>query len=294
MKKKPRIKKHSSRRGGNAPEGKSAAAAGESAPSATGRSSSAAKKSSSSAAGESAPPAAGEFPPSACLTVVATPIGNLSDFSPRGREALKSADVLAAEDTRRARRLLAGCGLATPPVLFSYRAENETAAARRVTAHLAAGRRVALISDAGMPLVSDPGAAAVAEAARRGVRVEVLPGPSAVTAAVALSGFGGKGFVFLGFLPLRAARIRRTFAGAAEFSGPLVMFENPRRLARSLRLGAEVLGERRGVICFEMSKRFEREWRGVLGALAERAEGCEGDLPGEAMLAIAGAADSEE
>ncbi|MGR4000304.1 MAG: rRNA small subunit methyltransferase 1 [Alphaproteobacteria bacterium] len=252
------------------------------------RGSSPARKASRKASGKASGGALGK------LTVLATPIGNLGDLSFRGVEALGEAEVLAAEDTRRVRQLLAGHGLRTPATLFSYRAENEFRAARRILSHLEAGRGVVLVSDAGMPLVSDPGREAVALAVSCGIEVEVLPGASAVTMAVAVAGFGGKGFVFLGFAAHRGSRVRRAFGGVLEFDGPVVIFEHPRRLARTLRLGAEVFGARRGVVCFEMSKRFERHWRGDLLELAERVEGgSDESLRGEATLVIAGCGEGE-
>ena len=232
------------------------------------------------------------LPEGACLSLVGTPLGNLADLSERAAETLAAADAIAAEDTRVIRRLLSLKGLEARGAIFSCRAENEAAAAARILCLLAEGRRVALVSDAGMPLVSDPGALAVRETAERGGRVEVVPGPSAPSAALAAAGFGGKGYIFLGFASKRAGRVRRALEEAAAFPGPLVLFENPHRAVRTLGLAAEALGPREAAACFELTKRFERVRRGRLPELAASLaaeEEAAGALRGEVTLVIAGA-----
>jgi 16S rRNA (cytidine1402-2'-O)-methyltransferase len=176
------------------------------------------------------------------LLVVGTPIGNLGDLSPRAADALRAADLVVAEDTRLAARLLRFIGARRPTVSFT-----EHNAAQRLPAllgHLAAGETLALTTDAGMPAVSDPGAELVAAARAAGHAVEVVPGPSAVTAALAAAGVAGSGFVFGGFLPARPVSARRAalerLAGAAGGLGlPLILFEAPHRVSRLLaELGA--------------------------------------------------------
>ena len=215
----------------------------------------------------------------AVLWLIGTPIGNLGDLTMRAREALRSADALAAEDTRRIRKLLSAEAIATPRQCFSYRAENEARASQRILGLLSTGQKVALVSDAGMPAISDPGAVAVREALAAGFRVEVIPGVSAVTTAVALSGFGGKGFVFTGFAPHRKARIARMLAPYQDFAGAIVVFESPRRLGRMLAVAAETLGgNRSALVAFEMTKLHERVWRGTLDELAVRAVAARANL----------------
>ncbi len=215
----------------------------------------------------------------AVLWLIGTPIGNLGDLTLRAREALRSADALAAEDTRRIRKLLSAEAIATPRQCFSYRAENEARASQRILGLLSTGQKVALVSDAGMPAISDPGAVAVREALAAGFRVEVIPGVSAVTTAVALSGFGGKGFVFTGFAPHRKARIARMLAPYQDFAGAIVVFESPRRLGRMLAVAAETLGgNRSALVAFEMTKLHERVWRGTLDELAVRAVAAQANL----------------
>ncbi|MEQ9336978.1 MAG: 16S rRNA (cytidine(1402)-2'-O)-methyltransferase, partial [Miltoncostaeaceae bacterium] len=167
------------------------------------------------------------------LSVVGTPIGNLDDLSPRAAAALRAAGVVACEDTRRTATLLRHAG-ATAPMLALH-AHNEAARTEELVRRMAEGEHVALVSDAGMPGVSDPGTRLVAAAAAAGIPVTVIPGPSAVTAAVALSGLGeGAGFVFLGFLPRRPAERASLAAELAALDRPAVAFESPHRLADSL------------------------------------------------------------
>ena len=171
------------------------------------------------------------------LVVVGTPIGNLGDLSPRAAESLRTADLVVAEDTRVAAKLLRFIGARRPTLSFSE--HNATERLPGLLARLAAGDTLALTTDAGMPAVSDPGAELVAAARAAGHTVEVVPGPSAVTAAMALAGVSGGGFLFGGFLPSRPVSVRRAalerLAGAAGGLGlPLVLFEAPHRVARLL------------------------------------------------------------
>ena len=203
------------------------------------------------------------------LLVVGTPIGNLGDLTPRAAEALRTADLVVAEDTRLAQRLLAHVGARRPTSAF-----NEHNAAERLPAllaRLAAGEMLALTTDAGMPGVSDPGAQLVAAARAAGASVEVLPGPSAVTAAMAASGVEAAGFLFGGFLPARpastrAATLERLLAAAATSGLPLVVFEAPHRIGALLADLARRVPTARVAACREMTKLHEEV---VLGSPAE-------------------------
>jgi 16S rRNA (cytidine1402-2'-O)-methyltransferase len=194
------------------------------------------------------------------LLVVGTPIGNLGDLAPRAAEALRSANLIAAEDTRVTTRLLAHLGFRRP--IESFNEHNAVSRLPGLLARLAAGETVALTTDAGMPGVSDPGASLVSAAREAGCVVEVIPGPAAVTAAVAVAGFEASGFVFGGFLPSRPASARRAelgrLLGAAQVTSlPLVLYEAPHRMANLLDLLAEGLPEGRLAVCRELTKRHE-------------------------------------
>jgi 16S rRNA (cytidine1402-2'-O)-methyltransferase len=204
------------------------------------------------------------------LQVIATPIGNLADLSERAREALAGADVIAAEDTRHTAVLLKASGIARP--LISLHEHNESQRVPALLARLAAGERVALVSDAGTPLLSDPGFELVRRAAAAGFEVSTVPGPSAITAALAVAGLPTDRFCFEGFLPARE-RERRTALGAlAQEPRTLVFFEAPHRIAAALADMAAVFGpEREAVVARELTKAHETVYRGSLRELAARA-----------------------
>ncbi len=212
------------------------------------------------------------------LWVVASPIGNLQDVTLRALEALRAADLVVAEDTRRARVLLERHGVAVP--LSSLPAFDERRRIPSLVARLRDGARVALLSDAGMPGLSDPGGRLVAAARAEGVTVEVLPGPSAVTTAVVASGLPILPFRFLGFLPRKGARRRRLLRAMAEDPGASVFFEAPGRLGATLVELAGVLPEeRRLAVCRELTKRFEEVVVGTASELSARfAEGTRGEV----------------
>jgi 16S rRNA (cytidine1402-2'-O)-methyltransferase len=206
--------------------------------------------------------------------VVATPIGNLEDVSLRSLRVLGEVGAIAAEDTRVTARLLARHGLRK--TLFSYRAPVEQRALPRAMAALAEGD-VALVTDAGTPTLSDPGQRLVDAAWSAGHTVVPVPGPSAVTAALAVSGLGGPGFCFTGYLPRKPGELRRFFEGLREGDRPTVAFESPHRVRRSLAILAEVLPERRLALARELTKVHEEVLRGtaaeVLTALGEPVRG---------------------
>jgi 16S rRNA (cytidine1402-2'-O)-methyltransferase len=223
---------------------------------------------------------------------VATPIGNLGDLSPRGRDALRDADLLLAEDTRHTAQLLGACGIERPPgTLESLHEHNERERVPRVLARLAAGASVALTSDAGTPLVSDPGLLLVREALRAGVPVVVVPGPCAAVAALSVSGLPSATFAFEGFLPAKAAARRRVLQELAGETRTLVFYEAPHRLRDALGDLAECLGhERPAAVLRELTKRFESSYRGTLAELAARAATDEDMNRGEIVIVVQGAA----
>jgi 16S rRNA (cytidine1402-2'-O)-methyltransferase len=223
------------------------------------------------------------------LLVVATPIGNLADLSPRAREALGQAAVIAAEDTRHTRALLQAMGVGTP--LLSLHAHNEPQRVPELLARLAAGEDIALVSDAGTPLLSDPGFELVSRAAAAGFAVQTIPGPSAITAALAVAGLPTHRFCFEGFLPARAAERRATLASLAHEARTLVFFEAPHRIQATLAdLAAELGGGRQAVVARELTKAHETIYRGTLGELSARAAREENFARGELTLVVHGAA----
>lgn len=224
---------------------------------------------------------------SGALVLVGTPIGNLGDLAPRAAEELARADAVACEDTRRTGRLLSHLGVRTPSLLV-VNDHTEAGAAREVLARLDRGERVAVVTDAGMPGISDPGERLVAAAASAGHRVEVVPGPSAAVTALVASGLPTGRFVFEGFLPRKgSARADRLAAVAAE-RRTVVVYEAPHRVARTLADLAAVCGaERRVALARELTKLHEELWRGTLGAAVGHV--AEVEPRGEFVLVIDGA-----
>jgi 16S rRNA (cytidine1402-2'-O)-methyltransferase len=197
------------------------------------------------------------------LVVCPTPIGNLGDVTVRVLAALGEADVVACEDTRHTRRLLDRYGLSA--ALESFHEHNERARAGELVAQIRSGAMVALVSDAGTPLVSDPGFVLVRACVEEGLRVEVLPGPSVVVTAIVASGLPVERWLFVGFLPRKRAELEDLLAGASE---TLVAFESPRRLAGTLELLARRDPERPAAVCRELTKLHEEVVRGTAGELA--------------------------
>jgi len=202
------------------------------------------------------------------LAVCATPIGNLDDVTLRVLAELRSADVVLCEDTRHTRALLARHGIEAR--LLSYHEHNEAARTAELVPRLTRGERMALVSDAGMPGVSDPGARLVAAALEAGVPVTVLPGPSAVETALVASGLAAERYLFVGFLPRRAGELSELWERLADRRWPVVAFESPRRLPSSLSSLASVDSTRRVAVCRELTKRFEEVVRGTAAELAAR------------------------
>lgn len=227
----------------------------------------------------SAPPAPGRAPSYAAfglraeaeplapgLHIVATPIGNLKDISFRALSTLAAADAVLAEDTRTSKTLLAHYGIATP--LLPYHEHNAAQMRPKILDKLRQGGKLALISDAGTPLVSDPGYKLVAEVVAEGLPVTGIPGPSAVLAALVLAGLPTDRFFFEGFLPPKSAARKARLTELAAIPGTLVFFESPRRLAEMLADAAAVLGARSGAVARELTKYYENVRRGALAELA--------------------------
>lgn len=220
------------------------------------------------------------------LILAATPIGNLGDASDRLRTALEEATVVAAEDTRTTQRLLQALKIANRPRLIALHDHNEKQRAAELVA-LAAEDDVLLLSDAGMPTVSDPGYAVVAEAAARGVDVTALPGPSAVITALALAGLPTDRFTFEGFAPRKAGERRTVFGALASEPRTMVFFEAPSRLSDTLVAMAEAFGEdRRAAVCRELTKLHEEVAR---GSLAELVAWASAGVRGEIVVVVEGA-----
>lgn len=226
------------------------------------------------------------------LVLAATPIGNTADASPRLRGALETADVVAAEDTRRLRRLAAALGVELSARVVSYYDAVEADRTQSLLDDLRAGRTVVLVTDAGMPLVSDPGHRLVAAAVDAAIPVTVLPGPSAVVAALAVSALPADRWSFEGFLPRRAGERRARLTELAGDTRTLVLFEAPHRLPATLSALVEAFGaDRRAAVCRELTKTYEEVRRGTLAELAEwAADGVRGEI----TVVVAGASTSRQ
>lgn len=226
------------------------------------------------------------------LYVVGTPIGNLDDLTVRAAEILRSVAVVYAEDTRRTGRLLASVG--AEAALRSLHAHNEAERTEEVLGRLRAGERVALVSDAGTPAVSDPGRRLVAAAQESGLRVVPVPGPSAVLAALSVSGLPADRFTFVGFAPRGGAERTAWLGRLTRIPTTLVLFESPRRVARLLEdLAGSGLGERTAVLCRELTKLHEEVRRDTVAGLARWLEEA-GEPRGEVTLAVEGAGPAEQ
>lgn len=222
----------------------------------------------------------------ATLYVVATPLGHLEDVTLRALRVLKEVSLVACEDTRHTRRLLLAHGVSTPTT--SYFEHNERWKGAQVLDALRAGRDVALVSDAGTPAISDPGFRLVREARASGIPVVPVPGPSAVTAALSVCGLPTDRFLFVGFLPARAAARRRALAELAAERPTLVFFESPVRVLSSLADMIEAFGDREAFLCREATKTHEEYVRAPLSALVERLA-ARPAVKGEIVLVVSGA-----
>ncbi len=226
------------------------------------------------------------------VVLAATPLGNIGDASPRLVQLLQTADIVAAEDTRRLRRLTSSLGIEIGGRVVSYFDANEKDRARELVDEALGGACIAVVTDAGMPSVSDPGYRIVAEAAARGVQVTALPGPSAVLTALALSGLPVDRFCFEGFLPRKGGERSARIASLATEPRTMVFFEAPHRLLPMLTALAAGLGETRpAAVCRELTKTYEEVKRGTLGELAIWADS---NVRGEITVVVAGASAQEQ
>ena len=238
-------------------------------------------------AGPSGPPAAGT------LHVVATPIGNLGDLSPRAQAVLRGVAAICAEDTRRSGQLLAHFGIATP--LLALHEHNEDAIAQRVVARLLAGDSLALVSDAGTPLVSDPGYRLVRAARAAGIRVSPVPGACAAIAALSVAGLASDRFAFEGFLPSRAAARRERLRALASEARTLVFYESSHRIVETLEdMAATFGGDRPAALARELTKLFETVLDGGLADLLAAVQADENQRKGEFVLVVQGAGEDAD
>lgn len=222
-------------------------------------------------------------PPCGGLYLVATPIGNLEDITLRALRVLKEARAIACEDTRHTQKLLNHYGIQKR--LISYHEHNEKTRAAELADELEGGASIALVTDAGTPVVSDPGHRLVALCVERGIPVVPIPGPSSALAALSASGISAERFLFAGFLPARQGERRRMLTGLAGESCTLILFEAPHRIARTLVDADEILGPRQAVLAREITKLHEEFLRGTLGDLARKVS--QTILKGEITLVIA-------
>lgn len=225
-------------------------------------------------------------PSTGCLTLVATPIGNLGDIPPRALEALRQADCIACEDTRVTGKLLAKLEIETKPELLSYRNENETALAEPLANRIAAGQQIVLVADAGTPAISDPGFRLVRACRQRSLPVTAVPGPCAAITALALSGLPSDGFLFVGFLPpKRAARVR-FFNEYKDFGYSLVLYESCHRIGKCLDDIVETMGADRAIsVSRELTKLHETIQSGSAAEVRERV--AKASQKGEFVIVIA-------
>jgi 16S rRNA (cytidine1402-2'-O)-methyltransferase len=223
------------------------------------------------------------------LYVVATPIGNLGDMTFRGVEVLKSVEAIATEDTRHTRKLLTHFGIST--TVTSYHEHNEERAAQGILARLQRGQDVALVTDAGTPLLADPGYRIVSLCAREGIEVVPVPGPTALAAALSVAGLPPMPFYFAGFLPRKPGARTRKLSELKGLPCTLVFYEAPHRIARSLADMLEVLGDRPAVVARELTKVHEEVIRGSLADLARTA--AEAAWRGEFVVVVGGAQEGD-
>ena len=219
------------------------------------------------------------------LHVIATPIGNLGDLSPRALDALKGASLIACEDTRRTWQLLSHFGVPRPEMV-SYRQGNEERLGAKIAEAVRAGREVALCSDGGYPGISDPGYRLMRTCAREGVPYEVVPGASAVNVALLMSGLPTSSFTFRGFPPRGPGALRNWFAEERDRPHTLICYESPYRVAATLEAALDALGDREAAVCLELTKLHERVARGYLSDLAREFRSAA--VKGEVTIVIAG------
>ncbi len=222
------------------------------------------------------------------LAVVSTPIGNLGDLSSRAAEMLAKADILACEDTRMTRKLLSLCSIRTDAKLVAYHDHNGQFMRPKLISALESGKQVALVSDAGTPLVSDPGFKLVAACHEAGITITAIPGPSAVLAGLAIAGLPSDQFLFAGFVPSGSTAARAAFRKFADIEVTSIWFDSPKRVATNLAIMNEVFGNRLAVIAREMTKLYEDYHRDELDILARHYANVP-NPKGEIVILVAGA-----
>lgn len=221
------------------------------------------------------------------LYIVATPIGNLEDLSFRAVRILGEVNAIACEDTRVTRKIYERFQISAPAIRFSCHEHNEEQAARRIAGLLQDGKSVALVTDGGMPGISDPGYHTVNLCREEGYKIEVIPGPSAVTTALVLSGLSGASFTFKGFPPRKSGKRKRFLEMEKDLPHTLIFFESPFRIVSFLEDALEVLGDRLAAVGFELTKQFERMHRGYLSEVITQLK-MESTIRGEITVVIAG------
>ncbi|MEP6484482.1 MAG: 16S rRNA (cytidine(1402)-2'-O)-methyltransferase [Rudaea sp.] len=230
--------------------------------------------------------------PSGKLWIVATPIGNLDDFSPRAREVLGAVDVIAAEDTRHSAPLLRHFGIATRCIALHD--HNERDVSEELVARMRDGTTIAVISDAGTPLISDPGFRLVRAAREAGIEVSAVPGPCAAIAALSVAGLPSDRFVFEGFLPAKSSARRAHFEVLRNESRTLIFYESSHRILDALTDAAHVFGERRAVVARELTKLYETVLDGTLPQLVARVAADANQQRGEFVVMIGGSSDDDD
>ncbi len=223
---------------------------------------------------------------SGTLYIISTPIGNLEDITLRALRIIKEISVLACEDTRVTINLLQKHEIPCPPKVFSYHDHNEVIAARRIVGFLKDGVNVGLCSDAGTPGISDPGFRAISAAVSEGFRVEIIPGPSATTSALLLSGLPSSSFTFKGFPPRKSGQRKRFFTEEADLPHTLIFYESKFRIVKCLQDVLSVMGNRQVAVCLELTKKFERVHRGYLSDVIAELEVL--TIRGEITVVVAG------
>jgi len=224
--------------------------------------------------------------PEPVLYIVATPIGNLEDITLRAIRILGEVDVLACEDTRRTKNLLNKFNILPPSQIISYREQNEKNSVPGIIKLMKEGKSVAVVSDAGYPGISDAGYRLISEAVENEIKIEVIPGASAIPVAILSSGLPTDSFTFLGFPPKKPGQRKKLLESAKDLSHTIVIYESPYRIGKLLADALEVFGDRKAAVCVELTKMYEKTHRGYLSDLVEQFE--DKKIKGEVTLAVAG------